>query len=344
MKAYMNQRFGLLLVTLITAACKTSAPAGVAATVNGRNITYSELDKTYKSQYTTSPENVNDDLTSIQKLEVLRSLIDNEIMQQRAEKNGLMATDADVDSKLNELRAPYTKEQFDTQLKARNMTLDELKAQVRKDLSVQKLFNKEITSKINITDSDVSSFYAANRKEFNLPEPRIHLMQIVATPTADAGARNLKGDKAKTDEEAKKKMLALEARLKQGQDFAMLAQNYSEDANTAANGGDLGFVPESALEKTGPELFRLIVSLQPGQLTPILHTQDGYRILKMVSREPAGQRELADPRVQQSIRENLLTRKDQLLKSAYYEIARNEAKIANYVSRSVMDNAGKSGK
>jgi len=344
MKYYMNRRFGLLLAAVTLAGCKSSQPAGVAATVNGRAITYAELDKTYKSQYTASAENANDDLTSIQKLEVLKSLIDNEIMQQRAEKTGLMATDADVDSKLNELRAPYTKEKFDEQLKARNMTLDELKVQLRKDLSVQKLFNKEITSKINITDSDVSNFYAANRKNFNLAEPQVHLMQIVVTPTADPNARNLKGDKAKTDDEAKKKVQALEARLKQGQDFAMLAQNYSEDSNTAANGGDLGYVPESALEKTGPELYKLILGLQPGQLTPILHTQDGYRILKMISREPAGQRELSDPRVQQSIRENLLTRKDQLLKSAYYEIARNDAKIANYVSRSVMEGAGKGGK
>lgn len=344
MKTYMNRRTGLLLAAIAMAACKSTPPANVAATVNGRAITFADLDKTYKSQYTATTENVNDDLTLIQRLEVLRSLIDNEIMLQRAEKGGLMATDADVETKLNELRAPYTKEQFDQQLKARSMTVDELKVQLRKDLSVQKLFNKEITSKINISDSDVSGFYAANRKNFNLAEPQIHLLQIVVTPVADPNARNLKGDKAKTDEEAKKKIAALEARLKQGQDFAMLAQNYSEDPNTAANGGDLGYVPESALDKTGPELSKIIKSLQPSQLSPVVATQDGYRILKMISREPAGQRELSDPRVQQSIRENLLTRKDQLLKSAYYEIARNEAKIANYVARGVMDTAGKSGK
>ncbi len=84
--------------------------------------------------------------------------------------------------------------------------------------------------------------------------------------------------------------------------------------------------------------------MQPGQMTQIIHTPDGYRIIKMISREPAGQRELSDPRVQQTIRENLLTHKDQLLKSAYYEIARNEAKITNFVAKQVMDNAGKSGK
>jgi peptidyl-prolyl cis-trans isomerase SurA len=330
-------------IVLLT-GCKSAPPANVAATVKGQPITYAELDKTYKLTYPQNSEGSSEDLVLTQKMEVLRSLIDNEIMLQRAAQMGVIATDADVDAKLNEFRTPFTKEQFEQQLKQRGMTLEDLKTQIRKELSVQKLVNKEITSKINITDAEVSGFYAANRKNFNLAEPQLHLMQIVVTPTPDANVRNLKGDKAKNDDEAKKKIQAIEARLRQGQDFAMLAQNYSEDPNSAPNGGDLGAVPESALEKTSPELRKLVLSLQPGQVSPILRTEDGYRILKMISREPAGQRELSDPRVQQTIRENLLNRKDQLLKSAYYEIARNDAKIVNHLARSVIDSAGKSSK
>jgi len=59
------------------------------------------------------------------------------------------------------------------------------------------------------------------------------------------------------------------------------------------------------------------------------------------SKEPAGQRDLNDPRVQQYIRDTLLNRKDQLLRAAYYEVARNRAKIENYLARSVAENAGK---
>ncbi len=312
--------------------------------MNGRAITYTELDKAFKMAYPQNAEGTSEDLIQTQRMEAMRSLIDNEILLQRAEKLSVMATDADVDTKINEFRAPFTKEQFEQQLKAKNMTLDDLKMQIRKDLSVEKLINKEITSRINITDADVSGFYAANRKSFNLAEPTLHLMQIVVTPNPDSNVRNLKGDKAKNDDEAGKKIRAIEARLKQGQDFAMMAQNFSEDPASAPNGGDLGNVPESALEKTSPDLRKLVLSLAPGQISPILHTPEGYRILKMIAREPAGQRELADPRVQQTIRENLLNRKDQLLKSAYYENARNEAKIVNYLAKSVMDSAGKSTK
>jgi peptidyl-prolyl cis-trans isomerase SurA len=321
--------------------CGSSIGADVAATVNGRPVYYADVDRTYKSQFPGKVEGESEDQVQLRRLEVLRSLIDNEIMLQRAEKASLIATDADVEARLTELKTPYTKEEFDKQLKEWGLTLDELKARIRKDESVKKLFNKEITSKINITDADVAAFYNANRGSFNLPEPQVHMAQIVVTPHADPNVRNLKNDKAKSDEEAARKIKAIESRLRQGEDFAMVAQNYSEDPQTTPNGGDLGFLPESSLDKTSPELRKLVLSLQPGQLSPVIHTQDGYRILKMISKEPAGQRDLSDPRAQQSIRETLLERKDQLLKSAYYEMARNEAKVVDAMAKTVF--AGASG-
>ena len=121
----------------------------------------------------------------------------------------------------------------------------------------------------------------------------------------------------------------------------MVAQAYSEDGNTAPNGGDLGFVPQSSLEQAHTELRKMVMALSPGQYSPVIRTPEGYRILKVVSKEPAGQRELNDPRVQQNIREQLINRKDQLLKAVYYEIARNEAKVLNYYSRGLFDSYAK---
>ena len=336
--------FCLAILLVLYPGCRKSRPTNVAATVNNRVITYAELEKTFQTQFTGISEGSSEDQIMIQKLELLRNMIDNEIMLQRAEKMGLMAVDADVEAKFSQLRAPYTKEEFDKQLLNRKMTADDLKSQLRRDLSIQKLFNKEITSHITITDADVTNFYNSNKSSFNLAEPQVHIAQIVVTPAPDPNVHNLKNDKARTPEEAKRKIQALEARLKAGEDFTMLAQNYSEDPNSAQNGGDLGFVPQSAFDKSSPELRKLILSLKPGEISPILPSSDGYRILKVISSEPSGQRELNDPRVQQTIRETLLNRKDQLLKAAYYEMARNEAKVVNYLARSIVENAGKSGK
>lgn len=337
----MNRTFLALLTAVfwLLAGCKHSPPANVAATVNSRAITFAELEKEFQSQFassTTAGEHASDDQVLTQKLEVLRSLIDSQVMLQRAEKLGLMAVDSDVEAKFNELKAPYTQEEFQKQLAARKMTVDDLKTQIRRDLSITKLFNKEITSQINITDKDISDFYAANRPSFNLAEPQIHMAQILVTSSPDPNVHNLKNDKAQSEDQAAKKIQMIANRIKQGEDFGMLAQNYSEDPNSAQNGGDMGFIPESALEKVNAELRKGIMALNSGQVTGVIKTAEGYRILKIISKEPAGQRELQDPKVQQSIRETLINRKDQLLKAAYYEVARNEAKVANYFAASIV--------
>jgi peptidyl-prolyl cis-trans isomerase SurA len=326
---------------LVLAGCKTSAPANVAATVNGRPITYDEVDRIYQSQLSSPGDHTNDDLASIQKLEVLRTLIENEIILQRAEKLGLMATDSEVDAKFNELKAPYTQEEFQRQLDARKMSVSDLKSQIRRDLSIQKLINKEITSKISITDKEIADFYNANKASFNHAEPTVHLAQIMVSSSPDPNVRNLKNDKAQNDEQARTKIQMIENRLKQGDDFGMLAENYSEDPGSAANGGDMGFLPLSAFDRSSPEVRKLIATLPVGQNSPIIPSQGTYRILRIISREPAGQRELNDPRVQQTIREGLLGRKDQLLRNAYYEVARNEAKIVNYYAAKILETTGK---
>jgi peptidyl-prolyl cis-trans isomerase SurA len=63
--------------------------------------------------------------------------------------------------------------------------------------------------------------------------------------------------------------------------------------------------------------------------------------LKLVSKEAPGQRDLNDPAVQQSIRDNIRNRKEQLLRAAYLATARNNAKITNYLAQQVVESAGK---
>ncbi len=338
----MKRSFTVVLGTAaLCAGCGKHPGPDVAATVNTRPITYSDLDKFYRRQFVVNADGSSEDQRQTQKLEVLRTMIDNEIMLQRAEKEGLMATDSEVDTKFTELRAPYTQEEFDRSLKQQGITVNDLRTQIRRDLSLQKLVNKDIVSHITITDADVTAYYNANKGGFNFPEPQLHLAQIVVTPQPDANARNLKNDKAQNPEQARKKIDTIAQRLKQGEDFSQLAQNYSEDPATAPNGGDLGYVGESALDKVSPDLKKLILAMDPGQISGTITTPEGYRIFKMISKEPAGQRELTDPRVQQSIRNLLMNRKDQLLRAAYLEVAHSDAKMANYFAQQILEQAGR---
>jgi peptidyl-prolyl cis-trans isomerase SurA len=321
----------------LSASCNRAVSPDVAATVNGRSITYQDLDRAIAAQYPNASMKASDDQTIQLRLEVLRTLIDSEILLQRAEKQGLLASDSEVDAKFNELKAPYTQEDFQRLLTQRKMNVNQLKAQIRRDLSVQKLFNKEIGSQISISDADVTAFYNANKASFNLPENRVHLARILVTPKPDANVRNLKNDKAQNDEQARSKIQMLAMRLGQGEDFGELAQNYSEDPDNAANGGDVGFVPQSSLDKADPALRKLIESMTPGQISPVINTAEGYQIIKLLSKEPAGQRQLSDPRVQENIRQMLFQRKDQMLRAAFYEVARSEARVRNYYAESVLE-------
>ena len=103
----------------------------------------------------------------------------------------------------------------------------------------------------------------------------------------------------------------------------------------------MGPLPQSSLDKANPELRKLILDMTPGQISNVIHTPEGYRILKVISKEPAGQRELNDPRVQETIRMQLFNKKDQLLRAAFYENARSEAKIVNYYAQSVLTSRDK---
>jgi len=312
----------------------------VAASVNGRAVTFGALDRAMATQFPNTSGKVTGDQTTQLRLEALRALIDDEILLQRGEKEGLLASDAEVDARFNEIKAPYTQEDFQKHLKQLRMGIPDLKAQIRRQLTVEKLFAKEIGSHITITDAEVSGFYTANRANFNLAENKIRLAQIMVTPGPDPNTTNLKNSKAQTDQEARNKIQMIELRVRQGEDFGALAQNYSED-QWAANGGDIGFVPESTLDRANPELRKLVLSMTPGQVSPIIHTSEGYRLIKLISREMAGQRQLSDPRVQEEIRQELFQGKQQMLRSAFYEVARSEAKIVNYYAKSVLESRDK---
>ena len=119
--------------------------------------------------------------SQIAHMEILRNLIDDDIKQQRAAKLNLVATDEEVDGKLAEIKAPYTQEEFNRQLKAKSMTVDDLKREIRRGLTNEKLMNKEIFSKINITDADITEYYNGNKALFNVVQPEYHLAQIVVS-------------------------------------------------------------------------------------------------------------------------------------------------------------------
>jgi peptidyl-prolyl cis-trans isomerase SurA len=339
--------FTSLLLALAVAGCnREEKGTDVLAKVNGEKISRADVDKYYNNQTSGSPQKPSGDQEASLRLNILRQLIDDQIMMQRARKMNLMATDEEVDAKFAEFKAPYTQEEFDRHLKERNLTSDDLKRDLRRSLTFDKIINKEITSKINISDADIAQYYNDHKSEFNFIEPQYHLAQIVVTTAPMPQVGNLKNDKAANESEAKAKVKKLTDRIETGEDFATIAMNYSEQPETSPNGGDMGFIPESSLKNT-PGMQEVLTRLKPGGVTQPIPVVDpdskrlaGFRIIKLITREPAGQRDLNDPRVQAAIRQQLRERREQLLKAAYYDTLRNDAKVENYYAEEMLKNTG----
>ena len=329
---------------MAASGCHRTLPPDVVATVNGKAVTRSELDKYYKSTLGEVPQEPSAEQADIFRLNVLRTLIDDEIVQQRAAKLNLSASDEDVNAKLTDMKAPYTQEEFDKQLKQRNLTLDDLRRDIRRSLTRTKLLNKEIESKINITDAEITNYYNSSKSEFNLIEPRYRLAQIVVTGAPPQQGANIQTRRAPNEGEARKEIQTLHSRLESGDDFGALATQFSENPNSAPNGGDMGFWTETQL-RSDSEVYNAISKLKPGQITDIIPMYDtpgpghkviAYAIYKLISREAAGQRELNDPRVQQQIRQDLRERKAQLLQNAYFEMLHNQATVRNYFAEQIL--------
>jgi peptidyl-prolyl cis-trans isomerase SurA len=320
---------------------QTQHAPDVWAVVNGKEIKREEVDKYYRTRVNPEGQEPSQEEALSLKLNVLDELINNEILLERAKKLNLEASDGEVEDKFTELKSPYTEDEFQRKLKDQGVAVDDLKSDLRRQLSIQKLLNREVVAKISITDQDVTDFYNANKAQFNVAEPQYRIAQIVVTPKKEPQIRNRKNDDATTEAEAQRKVKMLMDRLNSGADFGQLAMDYSEDMNTAGTGGDLGYVPESALNQSDPALKKMVLGLKPGQVSPPIQLKEGYRILKLITRESPGLRGITDPQVQQTIRDTLRNRKEQLLRSAYLAIARDEARATNYLAQQVVEAAGK---
>jgi len=301
----------------------------VAATVDGKKIYRTDLEKYVQNQIAGSNQPLSDEQATSMRLRILHQLIENEILIHRAEKLGLLATDDEVERKLNEIKSPYTADQFNQRLQERKLSLDDFKRDIRRALTADKVLHKEVTSKINITQQDITSYYNGHKAEFNLIEPRYHLAQIQVTtaPEPQGGANSAK---AHNEAEARKKIQTVLTRLEAGDDFASLAMSFSEDT-------------------TDPATREAVMKLKAGQYSPIISVQNqatkqvgAFRIVKLIAMEPSGQRDLSDPRVEQEIRSQLQDRREQLLRDAYYEVMDDQAKIENFYAQKVLSETGAS--
>ena len=341
----------LATLALLSGACRqnstASAPAAAApaaaspdvwATVDGREIKRDEIERAYRRSVNAAAA-PSEDEALVAKLNLLDQAITSDILLAKAKELNVDVPQTEIDAAFNEAKKNLTDDQFSKELAARNLSAADMREQLRRDLVARKLIDREVTGKINVSDKDISDFFDANKAQFNLTEDAFHLAQIIVTASKEPDLNNRTGDDATTPQAAAAKVQMIMEKLKGGAPFADLAADYSEEAQSAPNGGDVGLVGMTALRQAPPPLRDAVLKAEPGMVN-VVPMEGGYTIVGVVSKEKAGQRDASMPEVRDRITTALRGRREQLLRTAYLEAVRSKASVVNYLAQRIVEAQG----
>ena len=307
-----------------------------AATVNGKEIKLEEVERLLKQQAQGQEANLSPLELAQARLQILQNLIQDEVLFQKAEKEGTVPSDDEVNTEFNRLKTQSGKsaEQWEKDLAAANETEASLRDKVKKQLAVKKL-EERIAGKVEPPkDSEIEGFYKGNPQAF-VKKKGVKLAAIVIDP-----ADNGEGDPTKTEADAVRVGNEILNQLRTSPEtFNQLAREKSED-QSRLNGGELGYVSEEDMKQTfPPQLIATLMNPQTpiGQIIPT-PIQGKFYILKIQERSDKDENlTLESPGVRQQVTDSLINARKQLLVQAYAAIAMNEAKIVNNLAQKVVD-------
>jgi len=236
-------------------------------------------------------------------------LVDRTLLLQQARTRSIAVGQDQVERAFLRLRAEYPGTHFDDLLAEERMSEAELKAGLKDQLTVEKLFFDEVFPRVTVSDSDVERFYTEHAEEFEQPE-QVHAFQIVV----------------KTKEEAQK---AREQLKRRPQDFADTARRTSI-APEGRQGGDLGWFGRGS---GMPEVFDLCFKLPLNTLSEVTPSPYGFHLFKVVGRRPPARRPFAEARG--AIAERLLREKRAASQEEYLATLRSHAHIE--IDRAALD-------
>jgi len=321
---------------------KPAAPpvsANAWAVVNAREITRDDVDKAYR-RTDQSAQPLGEDEAFAAKLALLDDLILQELLLSKARDLKIEVPESELDKAFAEARKNIPEEAFKQELARRYLTAADMREGLRREMLVQKLLEREVSSKVSVTDQEISAFYEANKSQFNRTEDAYRVAQIVVTPVRENQITNRTGSDATTPLEAVTKIRMIMDKLKGGAQFGEVAADFSEDPQTAPRAGDIGFIPLSVVQKYPPKLRDAVLDAKPGSAKAI-GDGNGFVIVVVLGKDTAGQKDLTTPGVKDAISQSLKSRREQLLRSAYVNSLRNGATIENTIARRVVESQGK---
>ena len=311
-------------------------PNETAATVNGTAIKMEDVERAVKQQAQGQESKLSQLELAGARLQVLQSLVEQEVMYQKAQKENTVPTDDQINQEINKRKVDsrLSAEEFNKQMAAAGLNDQSYREQIKRELAIQQLVDK-ITGRIEApSDTEVEAFFKGNPEMF-VKKRGVRLAAIVVDPS-NAG----EGDTTTNQAEAEQKVKEIIGKLSQpGSDFTALAREYSEDPSKF-QGGDLGYVTEDDLKQNYPQLAPFMnPDFAVGRLAGPINIGGRYYIFKLQERVDKEENLTLDsPGVRPQITELLVNNRKQLLAASYQTIAMNEAKVENYLAKKVVDN------
>lgn len=272
-------------------ASSARAVDSIVAVVNDSVITRKELDtriEEAKHQLTLAKRPIPD--ADMLQRQVLEQMIVTQVQLQRAKEDGIVVKDADVEQALQRIAADnrLSVDQYKARLSQAGVPWDAFRKEVREQIILARLRDREVDSQVQVSDSEVNTFLAAQRGATATPSSTEYRLSEILVKLPDGATP----DQVST---AQKKANEALDKAKAGGDFAALAKQYS-DASDAANGGDMGFrIPERI-----PDLYlNQVQKLQPGTVVPqVLRSNNGFHVIKLVeTRKQGGDQGMTVPQI-----------------------------------------------
>jgi parvulin-like peptidyl-prolyl isomerase len=320
---------------LALAACNGKARGesckDVAATVNGKDICLSDVDRLINQQ--TQGQQLSTTQLAAARLQALDNLIQREAVFLRAEKEKTVPTDDEVTTTIKNQKSQMTDAEWQKFLTENNLTEEQLRDEARKDLAISNL-QKKLFGNIQIKEQEISDSYNSNPSQFVNPRG-VGLADIVADPQDHGG---LYPNDAKSEAEAAAKINTIETQLKTGADFATVARENSEDPSSA-RGGDVGFANEDLLKQNNfpPDLVnRLFNTMKVGDITEPIHFPDGRWIIFKLTNRQLENKPLKLEDVHDQIKQALIEQRQEILQQALVREATDDVTVINKLAESMV--------
>lgn len=262
-----------ILISINMVACSSKN----VAKVNDVDISKDAYKKTEEFLYATGYIEKKDENSDEINNDVLSFIIDNEVAYQDAQKQNIKIEDSEVNEKFAQLKdALNTNPLYKEKLEKAGVTEDFLKEQIKKDLAVAK-YKENFIKDIKISDKEMEAYYNNHKDQFNVEE--VKASQILISTLDKDNKEVSKEEKEKLKEKAQ----GVLDKIKNNEDFANLAKEYSDDKNSGKDGGDLGYFAKS---DKNVEFTKEVFKLDTNQVSNLIETPYGYHIVKVTDKRP----------------------------------------------------------